>query len=145
MTDEAPRRSFVASVTEKTWLLPLATATFILFVLVTVWLLTTRAATLWLIPLFLLPSFVLTWLALIVALSDTLQRPSTAFPGGRTVWVVAIALFNVLAFLPYWALVARRRWSEQAEGTVVRQSGTDRGSAGFHERSADRSAIGTTD
>jgi len=37
-----------------------------------------------------------------------MRRPAHRFPGGRWLWLLLIALLNVVAFLPYWLLVARR-------------------------------------
>lgn len=62
----------------------------------------------WLVLCGALPSFVFTWLALAVSLNDLLSRPASQLSSGRRMlWLVLIALLNVLAFLPYWLFVAR--------------------------------------
>ncbi|MCM8747386.1 hypothetical protein NET03_12725 [Thermomicrobium sp. CFH 73360] len=117
--DHKQERSFFGVLSEQTWLLPVATATFVLFVGGPIVAVLLFSATAWLIVPFLLPSFIVTWLGLVVALADLLQRPAYLFPGGRTLWLIMIALFNVLAFLPYWLFVARRpRVSRQPEFSV---------------------------
>ncbi|MFN3336415.1 MAG: hypothetical protein ACK42I_02805, partial [Thermomicrobium sp.] len=108
IADQRQKRSLFAVLIEQTWLLPVATATFVLFVAGPVAAVLLFSVTPWLIVPFLLPSFVVTWLGLAVALADLLQRPAHLFPGGRALWLVMIALFNVVAFLPYWLFVARR-------------------------------------
>lgn len=117
--DHKQERSFFGVLSEQTWLLPVATATFVLFVGGPIVAVLLFSATPWLIVPFLLPSFIVTWLGLVVALADLLQRPAHLFPGGRTLWLIMIALFNVVAFLPYWLFVARRpRLSGQPEFSV---------------------------
>ncbi len=100
--------SFFARIVQWTWLLPVATATFLVFVAGSVYSIGQLGLTpLWLFVL-LLPSFVATTLALMVALSDLLQRPAERYPlGGRWFWVVLVVGLNVLAFLPYWLFVMR--------------------------------------
>ena len=92
----------------RTWLLPVATATFVLFVAGSIATVTMWSVALWIIPLLAVPSLIVTWFALAVALADLMKRPAHRFPGGRWLWILLIALLNVVAFLPYWLLVARR-------------------------------------
>jgi len=83
---------------------------FLLFCGGSLWLVGGIGVGAWVIAVLLLPSFFLTVLALMVALADLLERPAEQFGfGGRLFWVILIALFNVLAFLPYWVFVARHR------------------------------------
>lgn len=64
---------------------------------------------LWLLLLPSVPSLLVTWIALIVALVDVTSRPTTQLSeGSRLAWLMALAFLNVLAFLPYWLAVARR-------------------------------------
>ncbi|MCX7624078.1 MAG: hypothetical protein RMK01_05895 [Thermomicrobium sp.] len=94
---------------KQTWLLPLATATFLVFLGGSLWLVAGLGRPFWIVLLLLPPSFVLTTLALAVALADLFERPSHRFPfGGRLVWLVLVAGLNVLAFFPYWIFVVRR-------------------------------------
>ena len=88
--------------------MPVATATFVLFVAGSIAAVTRWSVAPWIIPLLAVPSVIVTWLALTVALADLLKRPAHRFPGGRWLWILLIALLNVVAFLPYWLLVARR-------------------------------------
>jgi hypothetical protein len=92
----------------QTWLLPVATATFVLFVAGSIAAVTMWSDAPWIIPLLAVPSLIVTWFALAVALADLMRRPAHRFPGGRWLWLLLIALLNVVAFLPYWLLVARR-------------------------------------
>ena len=103
-----PRGSSWDGLTRQTWLLPVATATFVLFVAGSIAAVTRWSVAPWIIPLLAVPSVIVTWLALTVALADLLKRPAHRFPGGRWLWILLIALLNVVAFLPYWLLVARR-------------------------------------
>jgi len=108
------------TLTQRTWLLPLATATFLVFVGGSVLLVAVLQAPAWVIGLLLLPSFLMTTGALAVALADLLERPSERFRfGGRLLWVILIAIFNVLAFLPYWLCVARHPWHDQPAGAAA--------------------------
>jgi len=92
----------------QTWLLPVATVTFFLFVAGSIAAVTRWSASPWIIPLLAIPSLIVTWLALAVALADLMKRPAHRFPGGRWLWILLVALLNVVVFLPYWLLVARR-------------------------------------
>ena len=103
-----PRGSSWEGLTRQTWLLPVATATFVLFVAGSIAAVTRWSVAPWIIPLLAVPSLIVTWFALAVALADLLKRPAHRFPGGRWLWILLIALLNVVAFLPYWLLVARR-------------------------------------
>ncbi|MCX2726324.1 hypothetical protein OO015_02305 [Thermomicrobium sp. 4228-Ro] len=97
--------------------MPLATATFLLFVAGSILFIAVLRFPPWVIAFLLPPSFVLTVSALAVALADLLERPRDEFRfGARMVWVVLIALFNVLAFLPYWLCVARHPWRGHPAG-----------------------------
>jgi hypothetical protein len=84
------------------------TATFVLFVAGSIAAVTMWSDAPWIIPLLAVPSLIVTWFALAVALADLMRRPAHRFPGGRWLWLLLIALLNVVAFLPYWLLVARR-------------------------------------
>mgnify|MGYP000221113544 CR=1 FL=1 len=105
------------ALTRQTWLLPLATAAFLFFVAGSILFIAVLRFPPWVIAFLFLPSFLLTVSALAVALADLLERPRDEFRvGGRMVWVVLIALFNVLAFLPYWLCVARHPWRGHPAG-----------------------------
>lgn len=63
----------------------------------------------WVLILPSVPSLLVTWIALIVALVDVTSRPATQISeSARLAWLIALAFLNVLAFLPYWLVVARR-------------------------------------
>ncbi len=122
---EQPKRSFFARIVQWTWLLPVATATFLVFVAGSVYLIGQLGLTPLLLLVLLLPSFVTTTLALIVALSDLLQRPAERYPlGGRWFWIALVVGLNVLAFLPYWLFVVRPQpaGDERADPTESERS-----------------------
>lgn len=99
----------VRAISSLTWLLPAATIVFVLYVVGGI-----AGARMFGVPivailLLSLPPMILTWLALIVALVDVTQRPKGEFSEeARLIWLLLLALLNVLAFIPYWLLVIRR-------------------------------------
>lgn len=93
-----------------TWLLPLAPLVFLLYLAYLI------AGLVWfdlhiiLLLLPLLPAIIVTWLALIVGFVDVSRRPKVEIGDeARLVWILLMALLNVLALLPYWLLVVRRQ------------------------------------
>lgn len=92
-----------------TWLLPLAPIVFILYIAYLVAGIVSLDLSIWLLLLPSLPAVVLTWLALIVAFVDVSRRPKAEISDeARMVWILLLALLNVLALLPYWLFVVRR-------------------------------------
>jgi hypothetical protein len=92
-----------------TWVLPLATGVFVLYVAGAFAGGIVFGFPLWALLLPILPSLLLTWLALVVALVDATSRPADQLSDrSRLVWLLALAFLNVLVFLPYWLAVARR-------------------------------------
>lgn len=103
-----PPASWSVMLLERTWLLPCATAAFVVFVAGSVVAVVTLGVAPWIVPCAALPSFVLTWWALAIAVHDLLARPPEQLSERRRLaWLAAIALFNVVAFFPYWLFVAR--------------------------------------
>lgn len=70
---------------------------------------------LWVILLLGVPTLLLLWLALTVALIDVTQRPKDQLTDeSKIIWLLTLAILNVLAFIPYYVLVIRRNAPEQA-------------------------------
>jgi hypothetical protein len=93
-----------------TWLLPTATLTFIGYLSYAIVGALVLELPVWLILIPSLPAVVLTWLALIVAFVDVSRRPKTQISEeARMVWLLMLALLNILAVLPYWLIVIRRQ------------------------------------
>lgn len=92
--------------TTQTWVLPTATLVFLAYLAFVIVgrLFAHLPFVVVLLPI--LPSFLLTWFALAVALTDIVSRPSFT-TAAKIRWAAIIALFNVLAFLPYWLFVVR--------------------------------------
>lgn len=101
--------TLVQAITGLTWMLPIATIVFVLYVAGALAGGVLYDLPLWLLLLPSVPSLLVTWIALIVALVDVTSRPTTQLSeGSRLAWLMALAFLNVLAFLPYWLAVARR-------------------------------------
>ncbi|GBD16706.1 hypothetical protein HRbin26_01609 [bacterium HR26] len=101
--------TLVQAITGLTWMLPIATIVFVLYVAGALAGGVLYDLPLWLLLLPSVPSLLVTWIALIVALVDVTSRPTTQLSeGSRLAWLMALAFLNVLVFLPYWLAVARR-------------------------------------
>lgn len=99
----------VENLSSLTWLLPAASIGLLLYIGAAIVGGTLLDVPLWLILLFGLPAVMLLWLALTVALIDVTQRPKAEITDeARVIWVLLLAILNVLAFLPYWLVVVRR-------------------------------------
>lgn len=103
------KETLVQAIAGLTWMLPIATIVFVLYVAGALAGGVLYDLPLWLLLLPSVPSLLITWIALIVALVDVTSRPATQLSeGSRLAWLMALAFLNVLAFLPYWLAVARR-------------------------------------
>ncbi len=92
-----------------TWMLPVATIVFVVYVAGALAGGILYDLPIWVLILPSVPSLLVTWVALIVALVDVTSRPATQLSeSARLAWLIALAFLNVLAFLPYWLAVARR-------------------------------------
>lgn len=92
-----------------TWVLPVATSVFVFYVAGAFAGGIVYDLPLWVLLLPSVPSLLITWVALVVALVDATSRPSDQLSdSSRLAWLMALAFLNVLAFLPYWLAVARR-------------------------------------
>ncbi|MCM8748565.1 hypothetical protein NET02_05355 [Thermomicrobiaceae bacterium CFH 74404] len=92
-----------------TWMLPVATIVFVVYVAGALAGGILYDLPIWVLILPSVPSLLVTWIALIVALVDVTSRPATQLSeSARLAWLIALAFLNVLAFLPYWLVVARR-------------------------------------
>ena len=92
-----------------TWLLPTATAALILYVAAAIAAGRGMHVPIWALLILGLPPMMLTFVALIVAFVDVSQRPKTEITEeARLIWLLVLALCNVLAFVPYWLVVVRR-------------------------------------
>gem|GEM_PF-921230 len=92
-----------------TWMLPVATIVFVVYVAGALAGGILYDLPIWVLILPSVPSLLVTWIALIVALVDVTSRPATQISeSARLAWLIALAFLNVLAFLPYWLAVARR-------------------------------------
>ena len=105
----------VSGLATLTWLLPTATIVFFAYLVLAIIGGTMLDFPVWLIVVGSLPPLVLTWLALVVAFVDAVRRPRTELPEQvRVVWLVLLAVLNVLALLPYWLFVVRRNGTSSA-------------------------------
>jgi hypothetical protein len=103
------KETLVQAIAGLTWMLPVATIVFVLYVVGALAGGILYDLPLWLLLLSSVPSLLVTWIALIVALVDVTSRPATQLSeGARLAWLMVLAFLNVLAFLPYWLAVARR-------------------------------------
>jgi len=103
------KETLVQAIAGLTWMLPVATIVFVLYVVGALASGVLYDLPLWLLLLPSVPSLLVTWIALIVALVDVTSRPATQLSeGARLAWLMVLAFLNVLAFLPYWLAVARR-------------------------------------
>lgn len=103
------KETLVQAIAGLTWMLPIATIVFVFYVAGALAGGVLYDLPLWLLLLPSVPSLLITWIALIVALVDVTSRPATQLSeGSRLAWLMALAFLNVLAFLPYWLAVARR-------------------------------------
>ncbi|HUZ02220.1 MAG TPA: PLDc N-terminal domain-containing protein [Thermomicrobiaceae bacterium] len=92
-----------------TWVLPTAAVALILYVAGALAAGRGLHTPIWAILLLGVPPMLLTWVALIVAFVDVSQRPKGEITEeARLVWLLVLAVLNVLAFLPYWFVVVRR-------------------------------------
>jgi len=108
-TEQRPNRPLAHTVAGLTWVLPLATSVFVLYVAGAFTGGLVFGLPLWVLLLPSLPSLLITWIALVVALVDATSRPADQLSdSARLAWLLALAVLNVLAFLPYWIVVARR-------------------------------------
>ena len=103
------KETLVQAIAGLTWILPVATIVFVLYVAGALAGGVLYDLPLWLLLLPSVPSLLITWIALIVALVDVTSRPAEQLSeSSRLVWLMVLAFLNVLAFLPYWLVVARR-------------------------------------
>lgn len=92
-----------------TWLLPTAAVALILYVFGAVAAGRGLHTPIWALLILGLPPMMLTWVALIVAFVDVSRRPKAEITDeARLIWLLVLALLNVLAFVPYWFVVVRR-------------------------------------
>lgn len=95
--------------TRLTWLLPVATAGFVLYIAIVVIGVRMLHAPLWLLIILALPALFQAWIALVVALADVSERPKDELSEEKKMaWMLVLALLNIFAFIPYWLLVVRR-------------------------------------
>jgi hypothetical protein len=99
----------VRGITRLTWLLPVSSIAFVLYLIVLVIGIVVLHMSIWLIVVLTIPAMLQTWIALVVALVDVTERPrSELTEEARTIWLLILALLNVFAFIPYWLMVVRR-------------------------------------
>lgn len=92
-----------------TWLLPVATAGFTVYIAVVILGILILHIPVWLLIILAIPALFQTWIALIVALVDVTERPKEALSEEKKMlWMLVLALLNVFAFIPYWLFVVRR-------------------------------------
>lgn len=107
-TAERRRDPLLHAIAGLTWILPVATIAFVAYVAGALVGGIRYDLPIWLVLLPSIPSLVITWIALVVALVDVTGRPASQLSdSARLAWLVVLALLNVLAFLPYWLVVAR--------------------------------------
>lgn len=96
-------------ITRLTWLLPVATIGFSVYITVVILGILVLHIPIWLLIILALPALFQTWIALIIALVDVTERPKDVLSEEKKmVWMLVLALLNVFAFIPYWLIVVRR-------------------------------------
>ncbi len=92
-----------------TWLLPVATVGFAVYIAIVLLGVLVLHIPVWLLIILALPALFQTWIALIVALVDVTERPKDVLSEEKQMlWMLVLALLNVFAFIPYWLIVVRR-------------------------------------
>jgi hypothetical protein len=91
------------------WMLPVSSVGFFVFVGTAVVLAVIGDAPIWLLAAIALPGIPFIWLGLMLALIDVTRRPKDQIAEeSRIIWVLAICLLNAFVFIPYWLIVVRR-------------------------------------
>ncbi len=95
-------------ITRLTWLLPVATVGFAVYITVVILGILVLHIPIWLLIVLALPALFQTWIALIIALVDVTERPKDVLSEEKKmVWMLVLALLNIFAFIPYWLMVVR--------------------------------------
>jgi hypothetical protein len=90
------------------WLLPVSSIGFFLFVGTAVYGAVWQDWPVWLLPALALPGIPFVWLGLMIALMDVTRRPNEHLTDeARMVWTAVICILNVFVFPVYWAVVVR--------------------------------------
>lgn len=106
-------------VTRFTWLLPLTTVVALLYIAGGIYLGINDILPIWVLLLLAVPGILLTWVALIVAFVDVTERAKGEISNeAGMIWLLALVIGNILVFIPYWLVVARRsRTTTSAQGS----------------------------
>jgi hypothetical protein len=90
------------------WLLPVSSIGFFLFVGTAVYGAVWQDWPIWLLAALALPGIPFVWLGLMIALMDVTRRPNEHLTDeARMVWTAVICILNVFVFPVYWAVVVR--------------------------------------
>lgn len=96
-------------VSRLTWLLPVTTLVALVYVAGGIYLGINGIVPIWLLLILAVPGILLTWVALIIAFIDVTERAKSEISTeAGMVWLVMLIIGNILAFIPYWLMVARR-------------------------------------
>jgi bacteriorhodopsin len=90
------------------WLLPVSSIGFFVFVGTAVALAITTNASAWLLAAMALPGIPFVWLGLMISLLDISRRPDDQISSdARMIWAAVLCILNVFAFIPYYFIVIR--------------------------------------